>query len=173
MRFTASPRFGPPFGGARLVQDDDGVAIMAGLLPVMWSAGTGSEIMQRIKVPMIGGMITSTVLTLTVIAAIFGLVKGLGLPSESIWTAAGAKAEHYARCAYSGARLRQPLSAAGHFPRSSDRAAEALTVSDESSKRPIPERRCWNTPRSSTSRVSFRRTRRLLTAQTGTKHGGR
>jgi len=33
------------------------VAIMAGLLPIMWSTGTGSEIMQRIAVPMIGGMI--------------------------------------------------------------------------------------------------------------------
>ena len=56
------------------------VAIMAGLLPIMWSTGTGSEIMQRIAVPMIGGMISSTVLTLIVIPAIFGLVKGFGLP---------------------------------------------------------------------------------------------
>jgi copper/silver efflux system protein len=57
------------------------VAIMAGLLPIMWSTGTGSEIMQRIAVPMIGGMISSTLLTLIVIPAIFGLVKGFGLPS--------------------------------------------------------------------------------------------
>jgi copper/silver efflux system protein len=56
------------------------VAIMAGLLPIMWSTGTGSEIMQRIAVPMIGGMISSTLLTLVVIPAIFGLVKGIGLP---------------------------------------------------------------------------------------------
>jgi Cu(I)/Ag(I) efflux system membrane protein CusA/SilA len=55
------------------------VAIMAGLLPIMWSTGTGSEIMQRIAVPMIGGMISSTLLTLIVIPAIFGLVKGRGL----------------------------------------------------------------------------------------------
>ncbi|MDW4793757.1 efflux RND transporter permease subunit, partial [Escherichia coli] len=34
------------------------VAIIAGLLPIMWSTGTGSEIMQRIAVPMIGGMIS-------------------------------------------------------------------------------------------------------------------
>jgi Cu(I)/Ag(I) efflux system membrane protein CusA/SilA len=54
-------------------------AIMAGLLPIMWSTGTGSEIMQRIAVPMIGGMISSTLLTLIVIPAIFGLVKGFGL----------------------------------------------------------------------------------------------
>jgi Cu(I)/Ag(I) efflux system membrane protein CusA/SilA len=58
------------------------VAIMAGLLPIMWSTGTGSEIMQRIAVPMIGGMISSTLLTLIVIPAIFGLVKGFGLPRE-------------------------------------------------------------------------------------------
>jgi copper/silver efflux system protein len=57
------------------------VAIMAGLLPIMWSTGTGSEIMQRIAVPMIGGMISSTLLTLIVIPAIFGLVKGFRLPS--------------------------------------------------------------------------------------------
>jgi Cu(I)/Ag(I) efflux system membrane protein CusA/SilA len=57
------------------------VAIMAGLLPIMWSTGTGSEIMQRIAVPMIGGMISSTLLTLIVIPAIFGLVKGFPLPS--------------------------------------------------------------------------------------------
>jgi Cu(I)/Ag(I) efflux system membrane protein CusA/SilA len=55
------------------------VAIMAGLLPIMWSTGTGSEIMQRIAVPMIGGMISSTLLTLIVIPAIFALVKGFGL----------------------------------------------------------------------------------------------
>jgi copper/silver efflux system protein len=46
------------------------------------AAGTGSEIMQRIAVPMIGGMISSTLLTLIVIPAIFGIVKGFGLPNE-------------------------------------------------------------------------------------------
>jgi Cu(I)/Ag(I) efflux system membrane protein CusA/SilA len=48
-------------------------AIMAGLVPILWSTGTGSEIMQRIAVPMIGGMISSTVLTLAVIPALFFL----------------------------------------------------------------------------------------------------
>src|SRR5436853_1809810 len=57
------------------------VAIMAGLLP-MWSTGTGSEIMQRIAVPMIGGMISSTLLTLVVIPAIYGLVKAFRLGRE-------------------------------------------------------------------------------------------
>ncbi|MBX9821261.1 efflux RND transporter permease subunit [Afipia birgiae] len=56
------------------------VAIMAGLLPIMWSTGAGSEIMQRIAVPMIGGMISSTLLTLIVIPAIYGLIKGFRLP---------------------------------------------------------------------------------------------
>jgi Cu(I)/Ag(I) efflux system membrane protein CusA/SilA len=59
------------------------VAIMAGLLPIMWSTGTGSEIMQRIAVPMIGGMISSTLLTLIVIPAIYGLVKQAGLGKAS------------------------------------------------------------------------------------------
>ncbi len=51
-------------------------AIMAGLLPIMWSTGAGSEIMQRIAVPMIGGMVSSTILTLIVIPAIYALAKG-------------------------------------------------------------------------------------------------
>ena len=51
------------------------VAIMAGLLPILWSHGTGSEVMQRIAVPMIGGMVSSTILTLVVIPAIYALVK--------------------------------------------------------------------------------------------------
>jgi Cu(I)/Ag(I) efflux system membrane protein CusA/SilA len=55
------------------------VAIMAGLLPIMWSTGTGSEVMQRIAVPMIGGMASSTLLTLLVIPAIYGVVKSWGL----------------------------------------------------------------------------------------------
>jgi len=52
-------------------------AIMAGLLPIMWSHGTGSEVMQRIAVPMIGGMVSSTVLTLVVIPAVYALIKGV------------------------------------------------------------------------------------------------
>jgi Cu(I)/Ag(I) efflux system membrane protein CusA/SilA len=50
-------------------------AIMAGLLPIMWSHGTGAEVMQRIAVPMIGGMVSSTLLTLIVIPAIYAVVK--------------------------------------------------------------------------------------------------
>jgi len=59
------------------------IAIMAGLLPILWNTGTGSEVMQRIATPMIGGMVSSTVLTLLVIPAIYGLVKGWGLPKAA------------------------------------------------------------------------------------------
>ncbi|MEK4031997.1 CusA/CzcA family heavy metal efflux RND transporter [Methylocystis sp. IM3] len=57
------------------------VAIMAGLVPILWSTGAGSEVMQRIAVPMIGGMVSSTLLTLVVIPAIYALIKGIGLPA--------------------------------------------------------------------------------------------
>jgi Cu(I)/Ag(I) efflux system membrane protein CusA/SilA len=50
-------------------------AIIAGLLPIMWGTGTGSEVMSRIAAPMIGGMISSTVLTLVVIPVLYALVK--------------------------------------------------------------------------------------------------
>jgi Cu(I)/Ag(I) efflux system membrane protein CusA/SilA len=56
------------------------VAIMAGLLPIMWSSGAGSEVMRRIAAPMVGGMISSTLLTLIVIPAIYALVKERGMP---------------------------------------------------------------------------------------------
>jgi copper/silver efflux system protein len=54
-------------------------AIMAGLLPIMWSHGTGAEVMQRIAVPMIGGMVSSTLLTLIVIPALYAVVKGIAI----------------------------------------------------------------------------------------------
>jgi Cu(I)/Ag(I) efflux system membrane protein CusA/SilA len=62
-------------------------AIVAGLLPILWSTGTGSELMQRIAVPMIGGMASSTVLTLLVIPAIYALVKSWqlrGVPAPAV-----------------------------------------------------------------------------------------
>ncbi|MCH8812555.1 MAG: efflux RND transporter permease subunit, partial [Gemmatimonadetes bacterium] len=49
------------------------VAIVAGLLPLMWAHGAGASVMQRIAAPMIGGMITSTVLTLVVIPVLYYL----------------------------------------------------------------------------------------------------
>ena len=60
------------------------VAIMAGLLPILWSSGAGSEVMRRIAAPMVGGMISSTVLTLIVIPAIYALVKEAGLRRAEI-----------------------------------------------------------------------------------------
>jgi len=61
-------------------------AIIAGLLPILWSHGTGSELMQRIAVPMIGGMVSSTVLTLLVIPAIYATVRGWRRPSAAAET---------------------------------------------------------------------------------------
>jgi Cu(I)/Ag(I) efflux system membrane protein CusA/SilA len=55
------------------------VAIMAGLMPIMWSHGTGSEVMKRIAAPMIGGMVSATILTLIVVPAIYGLWRGWNL----------------------------------------------------------------------------------------------
>jgi copper/silver efflux system protein len=59
-------------------------AIMAGLLPILWSHGTGAEVMQRIAVPLIGGMVSSTLLTLIVIPAIYAVVKGFALRSPRL-----------------------------------------------------------------------------------------
>ena len=50
-------------------------AIMAGLLPILWGNGTGASVMKRIAAPMVGGMISSTVLTLVVIPAVYSLWK--------------------------------------------------------------------------------------------------
>ncbi len=52
------------------------MAIIAGLLPIMWSHGAGADVMKRIAAPMIGGMVTSTILTLAVIPAIYALWRG-------------------------------------------------------------------------------------------------
>jgi Cu(I)/Ag(I) efflux system membrane protein CusA/SilA len=58
-------------------------AIMAGLVPILWSTGVGSEVMQRIAVPMIGGMVSSTLLTLAVIPALFAMVHARNLDAEA------------------------------------------------------------------------------------------
>jgi Cu(I)/Ag(I) efflux system membrane protein CusA/SilA len=70
-------------------------AIMGGLLPIMWTTGTGADVMKRIAAPMIGGMVTSTILTLLVIPVLYALwrwqrVKRLqrvietGLPAATV-----------------------------------------------------------------------------------------
>jgi Cu(I)/Ag(I) efflux system membrane protein CusA/SilA len=57
-------------------------AIIAGLLPIMLGSGTGSEVMRRIAAPMVGGMVSATLLTLVVIPALFLLWRGHGLESK-------------------------------------------------------------------------------------------
>ncbi len=65
-------------------------AIIAGLLPIMWSSGTGSSVMQRIAAPMVGGMLTVTILCLLVLPVIYGLV----LQFQERSRARKAKAKH-------------------------------------------------------------------------------
>ncbi len=57
-------------------------AIIAGLLPIMLTTGTGSEVMQRIAAPMVGGMISATLLTLLIIPAIFLLYHSYRLKKQ-------------------------------------------------------------------------------------------
>ena len=54
--------------------------MIIGLVPVLWSTGTGADVMKRIAAPMIGGLVTSFLLELTVYPAIFAIWKGRGLP---------------------------------------------------------------------------------------------
>jgi len=75
-------------------------AIMAGLAPILWSSGTGADVMKRIASPMVGGMISATILTLVVIPAIYllwrswqvrrrpGLREGKALPNAEPLVAA-------------------------------------------------------------------------------------
>jgi Cu(I)/Ag(I) efflux system membrane protein CusA/SilA len=60
------------------------VAIMAGLLPILWGTGTGASVMKRIAAPMVGGMISSTILTLVVIPAVYSLWKEKSLRTEAL-----------------------------------------------------------------------------------------
>ena len=57
------------------------VAMTAGLLPLLWSEGTGADVMKRIAAPMIGGLATSFVLELLVYPALFALWKRRTLPA--------------------------------------------------------------------------------------------
>ncbi len=61
-------------------------AIIAGLLPIMWGTGTGSEVMRRIAAPMVGGMISATILTLIVIPATYALVKEFSITRDGTET---------------------------------------------------------------------------------------
>lgn len=55
-------------------------AILIGLLPIMWSHGTGADVMKRIAAPMIGGIVSSTLLTLLVIPVLYALWRGQSVP---------------------------------------------------------------------------------------------
>jgi Cu(I)/Ag(I) efflux system membrane protein CusA/SilA len=55
------------------------LTMMIGLIPVLWSTGTGADVMKRIAAPMVGGLVTSFLLELTVYPAIFAVWKGRGL----------------------------------------------------------------------------------------------
>jgi Cu(I)/Ag(I) efflux system membrane protein CusA/SilA len=57
-------------------------AAMIGLLPIMWSLGTGSDMMKRIAAPMIGGLATSFVLELLIYPVLFSLWKGRSLKGD-------------------------------------------------------------------------------------------
>jgi copper/silver efflux system protein len=59
------------------------LTMMIGLVPVLWSDGTGADVMKRIAAPMVGGLVTSFLLELTVYPAIFALWKGRHLPEET------------------------------------------------------------------------------------------
>jgi len=52
------------------------ITIIVGLLPIMWGSGTGSEVMRRIAAPMVGGMVSATVLTLVILPALYLIVNG-------------------------------------------------------------------------------------------------
>jgi len=52
------------------------ITVIVGLLPIMWGSGTGSEVMRRIAAPMVGGMVTATVLTLVILPSLYLIVNG-------------------------------------------------------------------------------------------------
>jgi Cu(I)/Ag(I) efflux system membrane protein CusA/SilA len=56
--------------------------IIAGLAPILWSHGTGADVMKRIAAPMVGGIVTSTVMELILYPAIFYLWRSRGLKAE-------------------------------------------------------------------------------------------
>jgi Cu(I)/Ag(I) efflux system membrane protein CusA/SilA len=57
------------------------ITVIVGLLPIMWGSGTGSEVMRRIAAPMVGGMVTATVLTLVILPSLYLIVNGRKLPA--------------------------------------------------------------------------------------------
>ena len=68
--------------------------IIAGLLPIMWGSGTGSEVMRRIAAPMVGGMVTAPLLTMFVVPAVFLLLRRRGLVKHQNARRGGPSAPH-------------------------------------------------------------------------------
>ena len=60
--------------------------ILAGLLPILWGGGTGSEVMQRIAAPMVGGMVTAPLLSMLVIPGVWLLLMRRRLANSKKWT---------------------------------------------------------------------------------------
>jgi len=58
------------------------ITIIVGLLPIMWGSGTGAGVMRRIAAPMVGGMVSATILTLVIIPSLYLIVNGWKLPRE-------------------------------------------------------------------------------------------
>jgi Cu(I)/Ag(I) efflux system membrane protein CusA/SilA len=59
------------------------ITTTAGLMPILWGHGTGSQVMKRIAAPMVGGLVSATILTLIVIPVIYGIWRGWHLPKEN------------------------------------------------------------------------------------------
>lgn len=57
-------------------------AVIGGLLPIMWGGGTGATVMQRIAAPMVGGMVSATILTLLVVPALYAIWRGWQLRKQ-------------------------------------------------------------------------------------------
>ena len=58
--------------------------IIAGLAPILWSHGTGADVMKRIATPMVGGVVTSTIMELAVFPAIYYLWRSRALKKASV-----------------------------------------------------------------------------------------
>jgi len=58
------------------------ITTTAGLMPILWGHGTGSQVMKRIAAPMVGGLVSATFLTLIVIPVIYGIWRGWHLPEK-------------------------------------------------------------------------------------------
>ena len=77
---TVTPKAG--FGAVKRIRPKimTVATILVGLVPILWSQGTGADVMKRIAAPMVGGVVTSALLELIVYPALYLIWKGRGLP---------------------------------------------------------------------------------------------